>query len=110
MKTAILNCTKQGMYLLYMPLSAQNLFSAREKLTVREFMIVTIEICGVKDLSNAMAGLQQQGIKRGYVEKKSQHLVKVQTATIERTPSPERDIVLEVLILGTCKSIHSSVT
>jgi hypothetical protein len=86
------------------------LFSAREKLTVSDFMIVTIEICGVKDRSNAMASFHQQGIRYGYGAKKSEHLGRVQTATIDRTPSPERDFVLEVLILGTCKSIHDSVT
>lgn len=63
-------------------------------------MIVTIEICGVKDLSKAMAGVHQQGIRYGYEAKKSEHLARVQKATIDRTPSPERDIVLEVLILG----------
>jgi len=86
------------------------LFSAREKLRVRDFMIVRIEICGVKDRSNTMAGLHQQGIRYGYGSKKSEHLGRVKTTTIERTPSPERDIVLEVLILGTCKSIYDSVT
>ena len=73
-------------------------------------MIVTIEIWGVKDRSNAMAGLNQQENGYGCGAKKSEHLGRVQTATIDRTPSPERDIVLEVLILGTCKSIHDSVT
>ena len=82
----------------------------RRKLTVSDFMIIRIEICDVKDRSNAMAGLHQQGIRYGYGAKKSEHLGRVQTTTIDRTPSPERDIVLEMLILGTSKSVHDSVT
>jgi hypothetical protein len=63
------------------------LFSARVKLIVSDFMIVTIEICGVKDRSKGMAGLHQQGIRYGYWAKKSEHLGRVQTATIDRMPS-----------------------
>jgi hypothetical protein len=86
------------------------LFSTREKLAVNDFMIVTIEKCGVRDRSNAMACLNQQGIRYGYGAKKSEHLGRVKMATIDRTPSRKRDIVPEVLILGTCKSINDSVT